>query len=53
MINEWCVVAYRVSFGIDVYGPYELRAEAATQAVMLAARSEYDTAVARPLLAAS
>lgn len=31
---SWCVVAHK-NLGFDVYGPFELRGEAATKAVVL------------------
>jgi len=42
--GQWCVVVYRFVGGAEVHGPYELRALAATAAVMLERRDEIDAA---------
>lgn len=53
MTGPWCIVAYRTLGGMDVFGPYEIRAVAATKAVVLAARDGYQDAYVLPLLVAS
>jgi hypothetical protein len=47
----WCVVAYREGRlqGMEIFGPYRYRAEAATAAIVIANRDDYDAAYALPL----
>ena len=43
-MTAWCIVAYRVSGRMEIFGPYELRGIAATYAVMLASSATYAAA---------
>lgn len=49
MISAYCVVAYRQTGGIEIYGPYEMHARAATVAVMVASLDAFEAAYAIPL----
>ena len=52
---SWCVVAYREGRyqGMEVFGPYRYRAEAATAAAVIANREDYTAAYPMPLQEAS
>lgn len=45
-LGQWVVIAYRYDRNppMELYGPYELRGEAATTAAVLVARDEYEAA---------
>lgn len=45
-LGQWVVIAYRYDRNppMELYGPYELRGQAATSAAVLAARDEYEAA---------
>jgi hypothetical protein len=49
----WCVIAYREGWhGMEIYGPYNYRVEAAAAAVKIASREGYTAAYPLPLLEA-
>lgn len=43
-MTAWCIIAYRYIGGMRIFGPYELRAIAATAAAMVESTDEFEAA---------